>query len=372
MTYGINQRHHGKHGMTKEHSLNKKFWNKKKVFITGHTGFKGSWLSFYLLKLNVSICGYSLKPNSRDFIFNNSNLKNNIINYNGDIRDYDYLHKCIHKFKPDILFHLAAQPIVLDSYINSKFTFETNFNGTLNVLESAKRNKIKSTIIITTDKVYKNNNKLNKKFSENDILGGSDPYSTSKVTAESLVECYYNNYFKDTKLGLASARAGNVIGGGDRGQYRIIPDFFRSLTQKKNLIVRSPNSIRPWQHVLEPLTGYLKLAELYYKNNPKYGYAWNFSSDKIIRKNVKSITSYLNKYFNKNITYKNNQIDKKEKKYLDLSSKKANKILNWSCIYNLKQTLDKIIEWEKFILKSKKCDFICNKQINEYLNNIKI
>jgi CDP-glucose 4,6-dehydratase len=136
--------------------------------------------------------------------------------------------------------------------------------------------------------------------------------------------------------------------------------------------VRSPNSIRPWQHVLEPLTGYLKLAELYYKNNPKYGYAWNFSSDKIIRKNVKSITSYLNKYFDKNITYKNNQIDKKEKKYLDLSSKKANKILNWSCIYNLKQTLDKIIEWEKFILKSKKCDLICNKQINEYLNNFKI
>jgi CDP-glucose 4,6-dehydratase len=358
--------------MNRNFLFNKKFWNKKKVFITGHTGFKGSWLSFYLLKLNSSICGYSLKPNNNDFIFNNSNLKNNITNYHGDIRDYDYLHKCISQFKPDILFHLAAQPIVLDSYIISKFTFETNFNGTLNVLESVKKNKIKSTIIITTDKVYKNDNKFNQKFSEKDVLGGSDPYSTSKVTAENLVECYYNNYFKDLKIGLASARAGNVIGGGDRGQYRIIPDFFRSFKEKKNLFVRSPKSIRPWQHVLEPLTGYLKLAEFYYKKNSKHGYAWNFSSDKIKSQNVKSITTYLSKSFNKKVTYSNNKIDKKEKKYLDLSSKKSNKILNWSCVYNLKQTLDKIIEWEKFVLKSKKCDSICNKQIDEYLNNFKL
>ena len=212
----------------------KRFWKNKKVFVTGHTGFKGCWLVFFLKSLECQVAGYSLAPRKKDIIYRNSQLHNNCINFFGDIRNYKLLEKSIKKFKPDIIFHLAAQPLVLPSYKNPKETFEVNFNGTLNLLEIIKKFKIRSSVIITTDKVYKNDNKI-KFFKETDIIQGSDPYSSSKVDAENLVNCYNDSFFKGEKIKVVTVRAGNVIGGGDRSELRIIPDFFRALDKKKKL-----------------------------------------------------------------------------------------------------------------------------------------
>ncbi len=346
------------------------FWKRKKVFVTGHTGFKGSWMIFFLQSLGCKVAGYSLTPKSKDIIFQNSKLKKNCKNFFGDIRNYKKLEKSIEIFKPDIIFHMAAQPLVLPSYKNPKENFEVNFNGTLNILEIIKKFKIKTSIIVTTDKVYKNDNKI-KFFKETDLIQGSDPYSTSKVDAENLVHCYNNCFFKKKKIRVVTVRAGNVIGGGDRSDFRIIPDYFRALDNKKILRLRFPNAVRPWQYVLDPLFGYLLLAKKCYQMKQINYDAWNFSQNnqKVIR--VKDLILELNKYFKVKIKFKNRPKFEKEKKYLNLSSKRSNKYLMWKSLYNIQSSVKQIVEWETFFRIHKKVDFICKKQITEYYNKLK-
>jgi len=248
------------------------FWNGKKVFVTGHTGFKGSWLCIFLKILGAKVTGYALKPKTNPSLFNQAKI-HQILEKSiyADIRNYKRLTKEIKKSKADIIFHLAAQPLVRYSYIEPKETFETNILGTLNILESVRKiKKIKSTVIITTDKVYETTK--NKIFKETDILGGFDPYSSSKVSCEHLFSSYIHSFFKNRpNQRLATVRAGNVIGGGDYSEDRLIPDILFSAKKKKKIILRNPNAVRPWQHVLEPLNGYLILAKQLYKNEKKLG-----------------------------------------------------------------------------------------------------
>jgi len=327
----------------------KNFWNKKKVLITGHTGFKGSWLSLMLLNFGAKIYGISLKPNQKDLNFLNSNLNKKCKNYFFDICKFKKLDSTISKIKPDIIFHLAAQPLVIEGYVSPKETFEANTFGTLNILESIKNNRIKTSVIITTDKVYKNDD-TKKKFTESDELGGSDPYSSSKHLAELIVQNYNSNFLKNLKLNVVTARAGNVIGGGDRGENRLIPDFFRA---NKVVKLRSPTSTRPWQYIIDPLDGYLRLAKFIHKKKLKNNqYSWNFAPNNQKPRDVKYIIESLNKKLKKKIVYKiNNRI--KEKKFLNLDSKKAKKYLNWDCKYSILESINQIIDWEYNYKKNK-------------------
>ena len=315
--------------MGKRLKLLRKFWKNKKIFLTGHTGFKGSWLVIFFHLFGAKVYGYSLKQKKLS-IYNllkiDNIIKKSVI---GDIRDKDKLKKNILNFKPDFLIHMAAQPLVRYSYVKPEYTYGVNTVGTLNVLEIIREiKKIKNVLIITTDKVYKNKNKKIF-FSENDELGGDDPYSNSKACAELLCQSYSNSFFLKDKISCVTVRAGNVIGGGDFAENRIIPDFFRSLSRKKFLFLRYPNAIRPWQHVIEPLYGYILLLMKIATNKkkPTYG-SWNFGPQKKNNIEVRKIIFILNKNLGNKVKIKENNNTKnlfKESKMLRLSSKKSKK-----------------------------------------------
>lgn len=346
--------------------MNKFFWKGRKVFITGHTGFKGAWLSIFLKTLGAQITGYSLKP-SKKSLYNLAKVQSIISrSYFADIKDFDKLNKAIKNSKAEIIFHLAAQPLVLESYANPRNTFETNINGTLNIIESAKKIKeIRSIIIITTDKVY--DVKKNKIFKESDLLGGNDPYSMSKVCSELIAESYSKSFKIFSKKVLVTARAGNVIGGGDFSKDRIIPDIIRSYEHKKPLQIRNPNHIRPWQHVLEPLAGYLLLAEKTFKKKLPYEMEnWNFGPDLQDCKSVKFIINQFKKRIP--LTYKKLIVrnKKKETKSLRLDNSKSKKYLHWKPKWKLNDTIDKIIEWNNLIKTQNVLD-VCIKQVFDYL-----
>ena len=350
----------------------KKFWKNKKVFITGHTGFKGSWLTIFFNLLGAKVYGYSLKQEKISF-YNLAKIdkiiKRSII---GDIRNYNKLYTSIKKTSPNILIHLAAQPLVRDSYDKPRYTYDVNTMGTLNVLNILKElGFIKYALIITTDKVYKNLNK-NKFFNEDDELGGHDPYSNSKACAELITHAYSNSFLSKKKISCATVRAGNVIGGGDFAKNRIIPDFIKAFKNKKKLSLRYPNAIRPWQHVIEPLYGYLLLLMHMIKSKSIISGPWNFGPSKSNNIKVKEIISILNSNFDnsvKVINKKSFRKNYKESELLKLSSKKSNKILKWKPKYNIIKTMKLIHEWNIEMLKNKnKVLDISEKQIKDFIN----
>ena len=254
----------------------KKYFKNKKIIITGHTGFKGSWLSYILDKNNSIVKGYSLSPKTSPSLFSQLKFSDKFSSVIADINDFEKLRKEIVSFNPDIIFHLAAQPIVIESYNNPKYTFDTNFTGTLNLLEILREAKEECVcIFITTDKVYANNEQKNS-FKEDDKLGGNDPYSASKAASEILINSYFKSYFSKNNISIASVRAGNVIGGGDWSKFRLLPDIVRAHKDKSELNVRHPKAVRPWQHVLEPLFGYLELSQRLSNDKMKYSGSWNF------------------------------------------------------------------------------------------------
>ena len=346
------------------------FYKNKKVFMTGHTGFKGSWLYFFLNNMGAEISGYSLPPDkSSPSLYKLLNIDKNDDFNTKDIRDFKILKVSIEDFQPDIVFHLAAQPLVRHSYIFPKKTFDTNVSGTLNILESVRKiKKIKSTVLITSDKVY--DISKNRVFKEEDKLGGVDPYSASKVCCEFLFSSYVNSFFKKNfSQRIATARAGNVIGGGDFSEDRLIPDIYASAKKRKKIILRNPKSVRPWQHVLEPLSGYLLLAEKLYKNQLKNQIQnWNFGPNLDSCKPV----GYIAQKFSKSLGLKVKIIRSKNKLYspethlLRLSNFKSKKYLNWHPQWNLNKSIDKIIEWNKEKLYKKPIN-ICEEQIKEFL-----
>jgi CDP-glucose 4,6-dehydratase len=317
--------------------------------------------------------GYSLKPNTAPNFYNL--IKLNKLNHKsviGDIRDYNKLKKSILKFSPDFVVHMAAQPLVRESYVNPKYTYEVNTMGTINILNILNDiNFIKSALIITTDKVYSNDNKKIF-FKEDDLLNGTDPYSNSKSCAELGVNSYNKSFFKEKKIFVATARAGNVIGGGDFSKDRIIPDYFRSLLKNQEIILRSPNSIRPWQHVLDPLYGYLLLLERLYNKQVVGGSSFNFGPNNNSNKTVNEVINLINKNFGnsvKIIKKNNNSKIYNESKVLMLNSSKSKTTLKWRPKYNLEQSIKLTSLWSKELINKKNNDIlkISQDQIRNYL-----
>ena len=353
-----------------KNGLNINFWKNKRVFITGHTGFKGSWLCIFLNLLGAKIVGYALKPKSQPNLFDLAKVKKilqkSVI---ADVRDYKKLYSEIKRSNANILFHLAAQPLVRYSYLYPKKTFDTNMSGTLNILECVRKiKKVRSTIIITSDKVYDISN--NKIFKETDKLGGTDPYSASKVCCEYIFSSYINSFFKENfKQRLATVRAGNVIGGGDYSEDRLIPDIYASAKKTKKIILRNPQSVRPWQHVLEPLSGYLILAQYLYNNKLREQIQnWNFGPNLSSCKSVRYVAERFAKALNLKIKIfkSKNKIFKSETNLLRLSNLKSRKYLNWRPKWKLNKSIDKIIDWNRE-KQNKKPINICEKQIKEFL-----
>jgi CDP-glucose 4,6-dehydratase len=348
----------------------RKFWKGKKVFLTGHTGFKGSWFSIFLNLLGAKVTGYSLKPKTSPNLYDLSKLKNEIYkNIYGDIRDYNKLKESIKKFSPDFVVHMAAQPLVRESYVSPNYTYEVNTLGTINILDILNELKfIKNALIITTDKVYLNNNKKTY-YKENDPLGGLDPYSNSKSCAESAVNSYNYSFLKKKSIFAATARAGNVIGGGDFSKDRIVPDYFRALLKNKKLVLRSPSSVRPWQHVIDPLHGYLLLLMKLYRKEVAGSDSFNFGPKKSNNKTVNHVINLINKDFNNSVRIinKGNKLDKlNESKILMLNSDKSKKLLNWQAKYNLEQSIELTSFWFKQFLLKKNVLRVTQDQIVNY------
>tara|TARA_B100000886_G_scaffold295080_1_gene221781 strand:- start:38245 stop:39330 length:1086 start_codon:yes stop_codon:yes gene_type:complete len=338
--------------------MRKNFWKNKKVFITGHTGFKGSWLVLILNQLGAKITGYALNPISKPNFFDNLKLSRFLEKeYRDDINNFSNLNKAIKKSKPNILFHLAAQSSVLVSYQNPEDTIKTNIIGTFNVLKAIKLNKsVKSAIIVTTDKVYLNNDKKIS-FDEDSKLGGYDLYSSSKACCEIVTESFRKSFFENSKCNIATVRSGNCIGGGDWTKDRIVKDCVEAFVHNKNLLIRSPNATRPWQHVMEPICGYLKLAEkLNSKNGQKFIGSWNFGPNNI-NLSVLNLAKLGKKIFNsksKIIINKNKKNIKHEAKYLSLNSKKSLRYLKWKVYMKPELSLKLTFNWFKVFYQSKK------------------
>lgn len=346
------------------------YYKGKKVLVTGHTGFKGSWLSIWLKLLGAKVYGFSLKPIYRPNNYTISGIGEKIESEKiGDIRNCKVLNKFILNIKPDIVFHLAAQPLVITSYNNPRLTYEVNIIGLINLLEILRKtNFIKNIVIITSDKCYENLEK-NISYKESDKLGGKDPYSSSKACAEIIAKAYYNSFFKDKKVFISTVRAGNVIGGGDWSDYRIVPDCIRSIFEKKPLVIRNPHSFRPWQHVLEPLSGYLLLASMLSKNKIFNGESWNFGPKPNVKLSVLDLVNNLcNELGTGKIKINTTREKYYESKYLNLNISKAREFLNWEPIWSMNTTIKKTAEWYKeyYINKGNMYNF-CIKQIKEYV-----
>lgn len=352
---------------------NKKFWKNKRVLITGHTGFKGSWLTCWLLSYGAIVYGYSLKQFDQRGIFNKLKLKKKIKkNFFKDINNFYELKKTITSIKPNVIFHMAAQSLVIDSYKNSLNTVNTNTFGTAKILEASKYAKsLRSIIILTTDKVYENFEKKNYSYKENDKLGGVDIYSASKSSAELIVSAYRQSFQKAYKnCGIASVRAGNVIGGGDWAKNRLIPDIINGFKKKRpKIILRNPNFTRPWQHVLEPLLGYILLAEKTYGNKKSiYNSSWNFGPKNSLNVTVIKILDIIKKIYQKNIKIiLSKKKPYKESKFLKLDSSRSEKILGWKSKLSTEQALINTIRWYKFYESSNDYNYTL-KQIDDYCN----
>ena len=354
--------------INKQYKIIKKFYRNKRVLITGATGFKGAWLSFWLNKLGSNVCTIGNNPNKNKSLFYALKLQKRTSLKILDIRNYSKLDKVVKTFNPQIIFHLAAQPLIFESYKKPKETYEINSLGTLNLLETCRTAKsLKSLICVTSDKCYESNYSL-KGFKESDKLGGKDPYSGSKACAEIIVKTYIDSFFKNSKIAVATARAGNVIGGGDWSENRLIPDSVRSINKNKTIIIRNPKFNRPWQHVLEPLYGYLWLGYKLAINKNKFSGAWNFGTNKNTVTNVEQIVQMILNFWGagKYKVIKNKKFY--EQSNLQLNITKAKKILKWTPKLTIKKSVELTVEWYMSVLKEKKnYEKITEKQIKNFL-----
>jgi CDP-glucose 4,6-dehydratase len=329
---------HGKSGKM----IKKKFWQNKKVLVTGHTGFKGAWICLVLCTLGAKVYGYSLRPEKHQILYNIFKLKKILVkSIFGNIENKKKLFFFLKKTKPEIIIHCAAQSLVLNSYKNPVKTFTTNIIGTINILEFAKNNKVKSCVIVTSDKCYENIKK--KIFNENDPLGGKDPYSASKACCEIISNAYKFSFFN--KNTIATVRAGNVIGGGDFSPNRIVADFFLSHFQNKEIYLRYPKSSRPWQYILDVINGYLIVAKKLYNNEKEISSAWNFGPEMKNNITVKQLITKIKKISNSSIKIRIKKNNLHEENQILLSNKKSKKILGWKPKMNLDDFLKQTKDW---------------------------
>lgn len=338
------------------------FWQGKKVFITGHTGFKGAWLTASLLQMGAKITGYSLPAPTKPSLFEQLDLAKKITHIEADITNRKRMADELKNAAPEIVFHMAAQSLVRYSYKKPLETFDTNVTGTLNILEAARSVKsIKSLVIITTDKCYLNNDS-GRFFTEDDSLGGKDPYSASKAAAEIITSAYYQSFLKEAGIPTASARAGNVIGGGDWAEDRLIPDIIRSVIANSSVKIRNPKATRPWQFVLEPLCGYMMLAEALYNKGHEFSGSWNFGPEAESIKPVEDVMRLLKQNINFNLELETTP-QPAEAAVLALDITKAKTKLGWQSKYNLQQAISVTGKWYKEFLAGNN---IIQNQIEEY------
>ena len=324
----------------------REFYHGKKILITGHTGFIGSWLTKWLTLLNTKVCGFALEPPSLPNLYESLNIRPTIIDIRGDIKDTNLLKKAIQRFQPEIVFHLAAQPIVLNSYVNPVETFNTNVIGTVNFLNELRQVvSLKTIVVMTSDKSYRNNEWVYP-YRENDVLGGRDPYSASKSCQDIVVDSFRESYFLNSEVGISSVRAGNVIGGGDWAQHRIIPDLVRGVMSKETVKIRNPYSIRPWQHVLDPIYGMLTLAKRMY-DDINFSGAWNFGPEGNTEVTVKELAeTFIGLWGSGNYIIEKQQ-SYNEADCLQLDISKAKRELKWTPQFNFNLALKETVDWYK-------------------------
>lgn len=342
-----------------------KFWHKKRVFITGHTGFKGSWLSLWLKKLGAEVAGFSL-PAEDASLYKLIQIEKDISSIYGNILDFEKLKDVMAEFSPEVVIHMAAQSLVQLSYKNPIETYSTNVMGTVNLLEAVRQTKnIKVIVNITSDKCYENMEK-SEGYKEEEPMGGYDPYSSSKGCAELVTSSYRRSFFNTSTISLASARAGNVIGGGDWAKDRLIPDLVRGVINNNTVKIRNPNSIRPWQHVLEPLSGYLLLAQKMW-NEPKFAEAWNFGPADESCVEVKWIVDRFSKLWHNKLKWEI-ELDKMphEATFLKLNCAKAKKHLGWQPVWTIEKAIEKTVEWYVSCIERKDLRVLSELQLTEY------
>ena len=341
------------------------FYKGKRVFITGHTGFKGSWLCRILIKSGAVVTGYSLDPPTQPNLFSLAGIENDIASVIGDIRDYRKLKMAFDKAQPEIVFHLAAQPIVRDSYKDPKYTYETNVIGTVNILECIRNSDcVKSFLNVTTDKVYENNDIMDHEFTEEEKLDGFDPYSNSKSCSELITHSYKKSFLSD--IAVSTARAGNVIGGGDFANDRIIPDCVRSAMKGENITVRNPYSTRPYQHVLEPLFAYLMIVEKQYEDKKYQGW-YNVGPDDSDCFHTGALVDLFVKHWGENLKWTTKYDGgPHEAAFLKLDCTKLKKTFGWRPRWDLETAVKKTVEWSKCWLSGGDIKSCMDKQIKEF------
>ena len=331
--------------------VNPGFWNAKRVFVTGHTGFKGSWLSLWLQSMGAELAGFALSPPTMPNLFDQVRISEGMTHILGDVRDLEKLQAAISGFKPEIIFHLAAQPLVRHSYVDPVETYSTNVMGTVNLLESVRHCRdVRAVVNVTSDKCYANK-EWSRGYVESDAMGGYDPYSSSKGCAELVSAAYTASFFNHADypkhgVAVASARAGNVIGGGDWAKDRLIPDIIQSFASAKALTIRNPKAVRPWQHVLEPLRGYISLAEQLYEQGPDFAEAWNFGPTDTDTQTVQWIVERMVNLWHKPVSWSvDNSVQPHEAQVLKLDITKAARRLNWNPTMDLDTALQYTVQW---------------------------
>ena len=355
--------------------IDRAFWQGKKVFITGHTGFKGSWLCLWLHSLGAKVTGYALQPPTQPSLFELCRVEELVTSITGDVRDREGLTNAMVKADPEIVIHMAAQALVRDSYQNPVDTYAINVMGTVHLLEAVRVSKsVKAVVNVTTDKCYENK-EWAWGYRENEPMGGYDPYSNSKGCSELVTSSYRSSFFHSNEyekhgVGVASARAGNVIGGGDWAVDRLIPDCINALLLDEKIKIRNPHSIRPWQHVLEPLSGYLLLAQGLYEKGSLFGEGWNFGPNDSDAKPVEWIVQKICEQWGADAGYEiDSGVHPHEAHYLKLDCSKAKMQLNWAPRWNLEYTLGKIIDWVQAYNKKNDMRMICLEQIDDYMKS---
>jgi CDP-glucose 4,6-dehydratase len=349
------------------------FWRGKRVLITGHTGFKGSWLSLWLQCVGADVVGYALGPPTDPNMFTLASVADGMISITGDVYDAEHLQQAIAKSKPEIVFHMAAQPLVRESYRAPVTTYATNVMGTVHLLESVRQvGSARAVVCITSDKCYENREWV-WGYRENEAMGGYDPYSSSKGCAEIVAAAYRNSFFNPGRhaehgVGIATARAGNVIGGGDWAKDRLVPDILRSLVKGETIILRNPQALRPWQHVLEPLGGYLTLAERLYENGPSYSEGWNFGPFDSNVQPVSVVVDQLVSLWDSDISWKQDETyQPHEDRYLMLDCAKARHRLKWEPMLDFKTALRWTVEWMKSLQVGADMRRVSESQINRFM-----
>ena len=349
------------------------FWRGKRVFVTGHTGFKGSWLSLWLQQLGAQVTGYALQPPTHPSLFEVAQVAQGMISIIGDIRDGAMLTNAMRQAAPDIVIHMAAQPLVRRSYVDPVETYSTNVMGTVHLLEAVRQTpSVRAVVNVTTDKCYENKEWV-WGYRENEPMGGYDPYSSSKGCAELVTAAYRNSFFNSAthnehKVALATARSGNVIGGGDWADDRLIPDILGAIANGQSVNIRNPHATRPWQHVLEPLGGYLTLAEKLHTQGPAFAEAFNFGPAEEDAKPVQWIVEQLTQGWGDGATWQlDDAVHPHEAHYLKLDCSKARATLGWQPRWQLSQALQAIIVWHKAHQCNQNMREFCFLQIKKYL-----